>query len=206
MLASTFTQQLPPQSGITQVKVRTLTDEGTYIVQSGDALWTLANKFNKDMYELARLNDIPIVKRPDGSEFALMEVGKVLVVNASTSLKFVTAYEYASIRSMYDDDSAVGSLVNVVTQGEYNDWKRSQALSASNLFGQPAMQPLAPLSLISGDVQSAINDIHSSMTAMGLTDSMQLSALPSSGTISPLTHELATANSCPVTRGLQRAA
>jgi len=119
----------------------------------------------------------------------------VLVVDATTSFKFVTKYEYDSIRSMYDYDSAVGSLVNVVTQGEYNDWKRSQAIAAFNLFGQPAMQPLAPLSLISGDVQSAINDIHSSMTAMGLTDSMQLSAMSSLGSTSSLPYEMAAANS-----------
>lgn len=40
--ASEVIKQLSPQSGITQIKVRTLTDEGTYTVQSGDTISAIA--------------------------------------------------------------------------------------------------------------------------------------------------------------------
>jgi LysM repeat protein len=160
--AQEFAQQLSPQSGVTQVKVYTLTDEGTYIVQSGDALLRIAKEFNKDVNELASSNGIEIITRPDGSTFAMLKPGQVLVVNASTSLRVVTKYEYDSIKAMYDDSSTEGFGLNIVTTAEYNDWKRDAAIASFNLFGQSAIAQLNPLSLY-GEMQPVIDEMKKSM-------------------------------------------
>ena len=161
----------------------------TYTVVKGDTLSQIAAAKGLTTQELldrnSWLTDQGRVSA-DG-KYVLIKPGEKLDLAGIT---FVTKYEYDSIRAKYGDTAADGLGLNVVTTAAYNDWKRDAALSAFNLFGQPAIQQLSHLSLLSPEVQSTINGLRGNLTGLGLTDNMQLSAVSSLGSTSSLSYEI----------------
>ena len=138
---------------LTGETVRTENGDEVYIVQKGDSIWKIGTAKQLSQDQLVALNPwLSDQNRisADG-QYILIKPGEQVrtsaIENDPSSITFATKYEYDSITAKYGDTTADGLGLNVVTTAEYNDWKRSQSIAAFNLFGQPAMQSLAPLSL-----------------------------------------------------------
>lgn len=172
-----FMATLPQIGNISDVTVVFSSQSGngdssvTYTVLPGDSISKIAAAKGLTTQELldrnSWLTDQGRVSA-DGN-YVLIKPGEKLDLAGIT---FVTKYEYDSITAKYGDTAADGLDLNVVTTAAYNDWKRDAAIAAFNLFGQPAIQQLAPLSLLSPNVQSVINMLRRGMSNRNLSSAL----------------------------------
>ncbi len=112
----------------------------------------------------------------------MLKPGQVLVVDAATSLRVVTKYEYESIKAMYDDSSTEGLGLNVVTTALYNDWKHDTAISSFNLSGNGLIPEIKNLSFMP---QGILNTLDQGFAGLGIGGAGVTSILPSSGLVQP---------------------